>query len=432
MKVQKSSFQHRAGYLVCACVLLVGSFCTALAENAPSRSDIPTAPNFSKNSFAPAQAQHESPIFRAIYQNDLSMLERYIGTALEQTDSGGYTPLLCAIELKREKMVDTLIEAGANLSVKVQKPRHTVMHIAAAFGTSRIIDRLVQSGIDVNVKNDLGVSPIYFAATKNNIEAIDALIKHGADIHFKLESGESPLHFACEYGLASAIRLIEAGADMEAQNLEGITPFLAACQSGSCKLIDELINLGADLEHKNNEGLGALFYAVGSNNPDAIKLLLKRGLCIENEGALMAHAVICSCKKSIQFLIEVGVNVDAKEKGLTPLHRVAHRCNVDLAQLLIKLGADPMARDNNGNTPLHFAFDIGLSKEGSGLNTQRIEELSVMLIEAGADPDAKNMQGWTPRDIVTFMYQNSGVRSASIDKAISKVKALEKLKSDAD
>jgi len=415
----------KVGRLVLSGLLLASGVNTASAqEPAPSQDNI-IAPKPVKSFKAQQKPFVEAPIFRAIRENNLSKLKQCIETELEYKDIDGYTPLLCAIEFKREDMVDALIEAGANLNVRVQESGHTVMHIAAALGTPRIIASLAAHGVDANIKNDFAMPPICVAASRSNVAAIEALVKHGADVNFKLEPGGSPLHCAFDDGsLKSAQKLIELGADIEAQDSNKITPFLVACKSGNCKAIRYLMSLGVDVEHKNVNGCGAIFFAVGSDNPEAIKLLIDKGLVIEDEGALMATAAQCNCKKSMEYLIDQGVSVDVKDRGLTPLHHASHYCNIEIARFLIDHKADPNVRDNNGNTPLHFAFDGAKAEGGVFLNTKRIEEMAMLLIQAGSDPTAKNAQGWTPGDIITFMYHNNGLHFTSFDQLISKAKAL--------
>ncbi len=58
----------------------------------------------------------------------------------------------------------------------------------------------------------------------------------------------------------------------------------------------------------------------------------------------------------------------------TPLHTTAEKGSTEVVRLYIKMGADIMARDNNGRTPLHCAAE-----------KRENEEVIRLLVESGAD-----------------------------------------------
>ena len=68
----------------------------------------------------------------------------------------------------------------------------------------------------------------------------------------------------------------------------------------------------------------------------------------------------------------------------TPLLKAArHNSKSDILQLLLKAGARTDAADDEGNTPLHFATIRGSVEVGS------------FLLKLGADPYARNKKGYT-------------------------------------
>jgi ankyrin repeat protein len=84
-------------------------------------------------------------------------------------------------------------------------------------------------------------------------------------------------------------------------------------------------------------------------------------------------------------LVETGMPVSVKNKlGETPLYVAAEKGQVDMAKLLISIGADARALTPNGESVLHAAAMI----ESTALMT--------LLIEAGAQKDLANRDGETP------------------------------------
>lgn len=87
--------------------------------------------------------------------------------------------------------------------------------------------------------------------------------------------------------------------------------------------------------------------------------------------------------------------------GWTPLHEACNHSHYNVAQILIKGGADVNAKAFEDTTPLHDAAIVGNLK------------LVKLLIEKGADLIAKNRKGRTPCDMASaavssYMNQAKG------------------------
>jgi cytohesin len=60
-------------------------------------------------------------------------------------------------------------------------------------------------------------------------------------------------------------------------------------------------------------------------------------------------------------MLKHGANPNAKDdNGWTPLHRAAYCGHVEIVMILLERGADPLIADNEGNIPLDYAEDSAI------------------------------------------------------------------------
>uniref|UniRef100_A0A1B6LPG5 Uncharacterized protein n=1 Tax=Graphocephala atropunctata TaxID=36148 RepID=A0A1B6LPG5_9HEMI len=94
-----------------------------------------------------------------------------------------------------------------------------------------------------------------------------------------------------------------------------------------------------------------------------VKMLLAKGTCVDardNAGYTALHYAVRKGNTSMcKLLLAAGasVNVTTKAGLATPLHRAAMEGHMDVISLLLKSGADPLAKDAEGRTAADRARD---------------------------------------------------------------------------
>lgn len=93
--------------------------------------------------------------------------------------------------------------------------------------------------------------------------ALERLVARGADVNSRAPHGESALEYAVRFGrYRAAARLLELGADPNAEDESGRTPLQRA--SGDCaaaRMTVTLLKAGADVNHRDFYGRTALMAA---------------------------------------------------------------------------------------------------------------------------------------------------------------------------
>ena len=130
------------------------------------------------------------------------------------------------------------------------------------------------------------------ATLDNNIAEVYRLIENGANINYQEMNGYTALLFASRTNRREiAYILIQAGADINIRNSNGYTPLMLATIMNNLEIIDMLIQAGANLNIQDNiYGNTALIVAVEDNYTEIVKSLVRGGadIYIENSEGLNA------------------------------------------------------------------------------------------------------------------------------------------------
>lgn len=108
-------------------------------------------------------------------------------------------------------------------------------------------------------------------------EVLEKLHRDGIELRLA-ERDETPLLWAVSEGYHDiAVTLIEAGAALDAQNVDGNTPLIRAACEGRTELASVLIKVGATLDIQNNDGYSALILAQRRGHHEIVERLLDAG-----------------------------------------------------------------------------------------------------------------------------------------------------------
>ncbi|CAN0303250.1 unnamed protein product, partial [Ectocarpus fasciculatus] len=178
------------------------------------------------------------------------------GSDLNWRDEYGSTPLHVAAFRGLDRVVSTLLLREEVFTNALDNGGATPLLDACRSGHLSVVNTLLAAGADVTIRNNYGFTALEIAVDKGHVDVIGALLRHGADVNACDDEGYTPLHSAAEHDQAGAIdALIQAGANIESStsDLHG-RRHAVATGKGLEATVDLLLRWGADETVVNNDG----------------------------------------------------------------------------------------------------------------------------------------------------------------------------------
>jgi ankyrin repeat protein len=100
--------------------------------------------------------------------------------------------------------VQTLLEKGANPKAK-DNIGLTPLHYAADLGYVEIVELLLERGADPKAKDNIGLTPLHIAALWGHVKIVKLLLERGADPWIADNGGHIPLDYAKDSAIRSLL-----------------------------------------------------------------------------------------------------------------------------------------------------------------------------------------------------------------------------------
>jgi len=291
---------------------------------------------------------------------------------INQTDSARRTALHYMSECDDASCILALIAAGANVNL-LDIDGLSALYLAVIKGNVDCLNALLSAnGIDVNQPDKHGFTPLHLAIQLGHFDCVQALIAAGADVNKANKNNAVPLVIAGEYGRLDCIELLlEKKADVNVAAMDGITSLYCAADKGHFKCLEKLLSVNAGVNPTDSQGFSALYMAVQRNYSECVKAL-----------------------------VQAGANVNlANNWGYTPLWKAVELGHVEHVKILVAAGADVNKSYTNGFSA------ICLAVKNRDMNCVKA------LLDAGADPSISF--NTTQADLAEFMGNNDRARQGN-------------------
>ncbi|EED16178.1 ankyrin repeat-rich membrane-spanning protein, putative [Talaromyces stipitatus ATCC 10500] len=289
------------------------------------------------------------------------------GADINAKDALGYTPLSNAILKDKPDLVKLLVESGADVEL-LYDGNLSALDLAIKY--SRYNTNIVRTLADAKcyINGPPGVVPPLHRAVENNEEdIIPILIEAGADLAVRYE-GRTVLHVVQSPCIAS--RLLAYGADVNAKDKNGSTPFMLATERG-IDLMDVYLMAGAAVCTTHLREKKILFQLVSAGQYHILKSLMSQ--CdlkpaiygVENllEGqSLLDFAMSCGFEGIADLLVETFPHLVISEDGENEDHilwTAAKHSSRRMLQRIIDLRKKVEVKDVDFQDGLVVALDRG-------------------------------------------------------------------------
>jgi len=340
-----------------------------------------------------------TPLIYAVWNEDLEMAKLFVskGAKINAKDDESMTAFRSAVLQANREFVEFFVDQGVDVSG---------IHGAACMGDLVRIKSHLEQGTEVDAKDELGWTPLFWAASMGQSEVGLFLLSKGAKANTKIQNEHTPLHQAAKSGAFQLVEaLISKGADVNAKGKQGNTPLHNAAVGGHRQVAELLIANGAEVNAKAKNNWTPLHRAILAGQKDVAETMIRHGadMAVKDSRGRIALdlAKQCGHKEIAQRLLDEMTNIDARdEEGRTILHRAASEGWTEELQRILQSKPDLNAKDNAGRTPLHYAVggNTGTIQTFSwrpAENNLRVD-VGRLLIERGADVNIQDKYGLSP------------------------------------
>jgi ankyrin repeat protein len=405
----------RLGYsaTICAAGLLTFALVCAAADD-------PSVAGASSSARGP---DGSTPLQWAVYRNDAAEVKRLLksGAKVEEANAYGATPMQMAAATGNTPILELLLRAGADVDSTNAEGQTALMAVART-GNLEAAKLLLRHGATVDARENWGwQTALMWASARRHPQMMELLISRGANVnarsawrnwerHVTAESrakrtnagGLTPLMYAARENCLECVNvLLEHHVDVDLPDPDGVAPVTIAIMNSNWDIAVRLIEAGADVNQWDMYGQGPLYAAVVNNAPRPPGLFgggpVANPLDLPDKATgkdVVALLLQKGANPNMQlFLRPAGRGAGGAARGATPLMAAAAEDDVYLVKLLLAHGADPKLYQADNQTPLMAALGGRGSFGGGGAaNAQAAVEVLKLLHDAGTEVNIMSIQ----------------------------------------
>ncbi|XP_044751495.1 serine/threonine-protein phosphatase 6 regulatory ankyrin repeat subunit A-like isoform X2 [Coccinella septempunctata] len=310
------------------------------------------------------------------------------GVDLNAVDNTGKTPIHYAAYKGSFECIDLLVSNGAKFCEKDDIGR-VPLHYAAAQGHYQCVFTLVGIGTPLNVEDNQGCTPLHLAAGYDlESKCVEYFLEHKADPLSRDKKGFTPLHYAAAGNNTSAGLLVLSSfnykCSVEKLSTTLVTPLHLAAKVGNYKILKKLIEDGADVNAQEEQGITPLMLAAREGQLECAITLVEAGASVTICDKINNMTAVHYCARNgyhecLQEMLQTERGKESIEMTdslqRTPLMLAVSSNHVECVKVLLNYSMDVEKTvnmvDNDSHSSLVRAVALGHSKIVQLLLTQK-------------------------------------------------------------
>lgn len=214
---------------------------------------------------APVTTVDRARVLRqAVRDQDLKKVEQMLSSGVDLYEDQEASLPCIATRRQNLELLDLLMRAGVDINQadrrgKTHKSRTPLME-AARRGWKEGVDALIAAKAKFDITDETGATALQLAVRASHLPVVELMLKRGADPNPARALGATLtcLHEAASMEIVRM--LVEAGAQVDAPDRQGLTPLHYHARAGRVELVDYLLTLGADPNAPDKTGRTPVFF----------------------------------------------------------------------------------------------------------------------------------------------------------------------------
>ncbi|KAL4801076.1 ankyrin repeat-containing domain protein [Aspergillus venezuelensis] len=270
----------------------------------------------------------QSALYYAIVNNQINITQRLLelGAPANDLTADGQTLLSLAMDASTD-LVAVLLDGSADPDVS-NDLGSTAINLAVVREKAEVVKLLIEKKANIEHSDSAGWYPIHDASGyAPNAEIVRLLADSGADLTQTTWHGSTPLHLAARNGFLDGVKILlefQGRMNLEQRSKDGETALFEAVRGRSQECVRRLLQAGADINAQREDGFTPLMVAVSQKDLlELVNLLLSwpgidLGRLSKRRGAALHNACKALNLDVVTRLLAQGAEVNQESCDIWP------------------------------------------------------------------------------------------------------------------